>query len=94
MLQNGKNKSEVSSMKPGIYKVEAIDKRTVLLKATEESGEQYTFPLADFTHNVSVGDAVEIWQEGIKWKTKYAEEKTQSVSSHAKDFVKRILDQE
>ena len=81
-------------MKPGIYKVEAIDKRTVLLKAIEEGEEQYTFPLVDFTHNVSVGDVVEIWQEGIKWKTKYVEEKTESVYSHTKDFVKRILDQE
>ena len=81
-------------MKPGVYKVEAIDKRTVLLKSVKESEEQYTFPLADFTHNVSAGDVVEIWQEGIKWKTKYLEEKTGSVYSHAKDFVKRILDQE
>ncbi|ANU09297.1 hypothetical protein A1A1_04362 [Planococcus antarcticus DSM 14505] len=81
-------------MKPGVYKVEAIDKRTALLKGLEENGQQYTFPLTDFTHNVSVGDVVEIWQEGVEWKTKYIEEKTESVSSHTKDFVKRILDQE
>lgn len=81
-------------MKPGIYRVEAIDKRTALLKTIENGEEQYTFPIADFTHNVSVGDVVEVWQEGIKWKTKYMEEKTQSASSHAKDFVKRLLDQE
>lgn len=81
-------------MKPGVYKVEAIDKRTALLKTVESGEEQYTFPVADFTHNVSVGDVVEVWQEGIKWKTKYLEKKTESVSSHAKDFVKRLLDQE
>ena len=81
-------------MKPGVYKVEVIDKRTALLKTVESDEEQYTFPVADFTHNVSVGDVVEVWQEGIKWKTKYLEEKTESVSSHAKDFVKRLLDKE
>jgi tagatose-1,6-bisphosphate aldolase len=81
-------------MKSGLYKVEAIDKRTALLTSVDEQGEQFTFPVTDFTHDVSVGDVVEIWREGLKWKTKYREEKTESISSHAKDFMKRMLEKE
>ncbi|MDN7243713.1 hypothetical protein QWY14_18150 [Planococcus sp. N028] len=81
-------------MRPGLYKVDTLDKRTALLTPADGQGEQYTFPVADFTHDVSVGDVVEIWQEGTKWRTKYREEKTESISSHAKDFVKRMLEKE
>ncbi|TWT11885.1 hypothetical protein [Planomicrobium sp. CPCC 101079] len=81
-------------MKAGLYKVETIDKRTALLTSIEEQHDQFTFPVADFTHDVSVGDVVEIWREGVKWKTKYREEKTESISSHAKDFMKRMLEEE
>jgi hypothetical protein len=81
-------------MKPGLYKVETIDKRTALLTPLESDAEQYTFPVSDFSHNVSQGDVVEVWREGTNWKTKYREEETKSVSSHTKDFIKRIMDQE
>lgn len=81
-------------MKAGLYKVNAIDKRTALLTSVDEKNEQFTFPVAEFTHDVSVGDVVEIWLEGMKWKTKYREEKTNSVSSHTKDFMKRMLEEE
>ncbi|MBT2583619.1 hypothetical protein [Planococcus sp. ISL-109] len=81
-------------MKAGLYKVKTIDKRTALLVSFNDSAEQYTYPLGDFTHDVNKGDVVEVWQEGTRWKTKYVEEKTRSVSSHTKDFVKRIMDQE
>lgn len=81
-------------MKSGIYKVETIDKRTVLLKSLDESNEQYTFPINDFTHEVTVGDVVEVWLEGTQWRTKYLEDKTKSMKSHLKDFKKRMLDEE
>ncbi|MFD1031466.1 hypothetical protein [Metaplanococcus flavidus] len=81
-------------MKSGIYRVETIDKRTVLLKALEEENEEYTFPVSEFTHEVSPGDVVEIWFEGTQWKTKYLEEKTKSLQSHIKDFKKRMFDEE
>ena len=81
-------------MKAGLYKVETIDKRSALLIPINEENEQFTFPVADFTHNVTEGDVVEVWREGTKWKTKYREENTESASSHVKDFVKRILEQE
>lgn len=81
-------------MKPGLYKVETIDKRTALLTPLESHSDQFTFPVSDFTHNVSQGDVVEIWREGTKWRTKYREEETKSASSHTKDFIKRIMDQE
>ena len=81
-------------MKSGIYKVEIIDKRTALLKPMDEKNEQYTFPVNEFNHKVSAGDVVEVWLEGTQWKTKYLEEKTESLQSHLKDFKKRILDEE
>ncbi len=80
-------------MKAGLYEVKTINQRTALLVSTD-SDEQYTYPLNDFTHNVSEGDVVEIWQEGIRWKTRYVEEKTASATSHTKDFIKRIMEQE
>ncbi|WP_282021088.1 hypothetical protein [Planomicrobium okeanokoites] len=81
-------------MKAGIYKVETIDKRTVLLTPVEEGKEQYTFPLNEFTHNVMPGDIVKIWLEGMQWKTMYLEDETKSIKSHLKDFKKRIFDEE
>ncbi|MDN7247472.1 hypothetical protein QWY16_00470 [Planococcus shenhongbingii] len=81
-------------MKPGLYKVETIDKRTALLIPLNEDRDQYTFPVSDFTHDVTEGDVVEVWREGTKWMTKYREEETKSISSHAKDFLKRIMEQE
>ncbi|CEG24463.1 hypothetical protein BN1080_03500 [Planococcus massiliensis] len=81
-------------MRAGLYKVETIDKRSALLISIDGEKEHFTFPVADFTHNVSEGDVVEIWREGVKWTTKYREEETRSASSHAKDFVKKILEQE
>ncbi|MGI2329571.1 hypothetical protein [Planococcus sp. YIM B11945] len=81
-------------MKAGLYKVETIDKRTALLTSIDQQNEQYTFPVADFTHNASEGDVVEVWREGTNWKTKYREEETKSISSHAKDFMKRMLEEE
>ena len=81
-------------MKSGIYRVETIDKRTVLLMPLDEDSEQYTFPVSEFTHEVSRGDVVEVWLEGTQWKTKYLEEKTKSMRSHLKDFKKRMLDEE
>lgn len=81
-------------MKSGIYRVEAIDKRTVLLKPLDAGNEQYTFPVNEFTHEVSTGDVVEVWLEGTQWRTKYLEEKTKSMQSHLKDFKKRMFDEE
>ncbi|WP_033542830.1 hypothetical protein [Planococcus sp. CAU13] len=81
-------------MKSGIYKVEIIDKRTALLKPLNEEDEQYTFPVSEFTHEVSAGDMVEIWLEGTHWRTKYLEEETRSVKSHLKDFKKRLLNED
>ena len=81
-------------MKAGLYKVETVDKRTALLTAIDEKQEQYTFPINEFTHEVSVGDIVEIWHEGAKWRTKYREEETKSTTSHLKDFKNRIMEQE
>ncbi len=81
-------------MKPGLYKVVTIDKRTALLTPLNKKEEQFTFPVTNFTHDVAKGDVVEVWREGTKWKTKYREEETKSVSSHAKDFVKKIMDKE
>ncbi|HSJ39375.1 MAG TPA: hypothetical protein VK945_14295 [Planococcus sp. (in: firmicutes)] len=81
-------------MKSGIYRVETIDKRTVLLKPLDEENEQYTFPVSEFTHEVSTGDVVEVWLEGTQWRTKYLEEKTKSMRSHLKDFKKRMFDEE
>lgn len=81
-------------MKPGFYKIDKIDKRTALLIPLDEQEEHYTFPVSDFTHEVSEGDVVEVWREGTAWKTSYQEEKTSSAKSHVKDFVKRIMDQE
>ena len=81
-------------MKSGIYRVDTIDKRTVLLKPLYEENEQYTFPLNKFTHDVSVGDVVEVWLEGTQWKTKYLEEKTNSMKSHLKDFKKRMFNED
>ncbi|WP_422121821.1 hypothetical protein DHX103_08150 [Planococcus sp. X10-3] len=81
-------------MKSGIYRVETIDKRTALLKPLDEDHEQYTFPVSEFTHEVSRGDVVEIWLEGTQWRTKYLEEETKSIQSHLKDFKKRIFDEE
>lgn len=81
-------------MKPGLYKVETIDKRTALLTPLNKQDDQFTFPVSDFTHDVAKGDVVEVWREGTKWKTKYCEEDTKSISSHTKDFVKRIMDKE
>lgn len=81
-------------MKPGLYKVETIDKRTALLTPINGDTDQYTFPVTDFTHDVTEGDVVEVWREGTKWLTKYREEETRSISSQAKDFMKRILDKE
>lgn len=81
-------------MKPGFYRIDKIDKRTALLISHDEQEEHYTFPVADFTHEVSEGDVVEVWREGTKWKTSYQEEKTNSAKSHVKDFVKKIMDQE
>lgn len=81
-------------MKSGIYKVEAIDKRTVLLKPLDKESEQYTFPISEFTHEVSTGDIVEIWLEGTHWRTKYLEEETKSAKSHLKDFKKRMFDED
>ncbi|TAA67128.1 hypothetical protein [Planococcus salinarum] len=81
-------------MKSGIYRVETIDKRTALLKSLDEDNEQYTFPVSEFTHEVSAGDVVEIWLEGTQWRTKYLEEKTKSIQSHLKDFKKRMFDEE
>lgn len=81
-------------MKAGYYKVKTVDKRTALLVALKDPAEQYTYPIADFTHDVNNGDVVEVWQEGTRWRTKYAKEKTRSVSSHTKDFMKRMMDQE
>lgn len=90
----GENLDEVRIMKAGLYKVGTIDKRSALLIAIDEEAEQFTFPVTDFTHDVAEGDVVEVWREGTKWKTKYREENTQSASSHVKDFVKRIMEQE
>lgn len=81
-------------MKSGIYRVETIDKRTALLKSLDEDNEQYTFPVSEFTHEVSAGDVVEIWLEGTQWRTKYLEEETRSIQSHLKDFKKRMFDEE
>lgn len=81
-------------MKSGIYKVEVIDKKTVLLKSLDEESEQYTFPMSEFTHEVTAGDVVEIWLEGTKWRTKYLEEETKSAKSHLKDFKKRIFEED
>ncbi len=81
-------------MKAGLYKVKTLDKRTALLISLNDPSEQYTYPVAEFTHDVNKGDVVEVWQDGTRWKTKYVEEKTSSVSSHTKDFIKRIMDQE
>ena len=81
-------------MKSGVYRVETIDKRTVLLKPLDNDNEQYTFPVSEFTHEVSTGDVVEIWLEGTQWRTKYLEEKTKSMQSHLKDFKKRMFDEE
>ena len=85
---------EVIKVKPGVYKVEIIDKRTALLKPLDEDNEQYTFPVNEFIHEVSPGDIVEIWLEGTQWKTKYLEEQTKSVQSHLKDFKKRIMNED
>lgn len=81
-------------MKSGIYRVETIDKRTALLSSIEEESDHYTFPVNDFTHDVSPGDVVEIWLEGRQWKTKYLEEETKSAKSHFKDFKKRIFEED
>lgn len=81
-------------MKAGLYKVKTVDKRTAVLVSLKDSAEQYTFPVENFTHDVNNGDVVEVWQEGTRWRTKYVEEKTRSVSSHTKDFMKRMMDQE
>ncbi|ANU15788.1 hypothetical protein BBI11_01335 [Planococcus maritimus] len=81
-------------MKAGFYEVKKVDKRTALLVSLKGSAEQYTYPIEYFTHNVNEGDVVEVWQEGARWRTKYIEEKTHSLSSHTKDFMKRMLDQE
>ncbi|RLQ84760.1 hypothetical protein [Planomicrobium sp. Y74] len=81
-------------MKSGIYKVEVIDKKTALLKSLDEESEQYTFPMSEFTHEVTAGDVVEIWLEGTKWRTKYLEEETKSAKSHLKDFKKRIFEED
>ena len=81
-------------MKSGIYRVENIDKRTVLLKPLDADNEQYTFPVSEFTHEVSTGDVVEVWLEGTQWRTKYLEEKTKSMQSHLKDFKKRMFDED
>ena len=93
-FNRGEFNIEVVEMKVGIYKVHTIDKRTVLLKALNKENEQYTFPVSEFTHEVSVGDVVEIWLEGTQWKTKYLEEKTKSMKSHLKDFKKRMIDED
>ena len=81
-------------MKAGFCEVKTVDKRTALLVSLKDSTEQYTYPVEDFTHDVNRGDIVEVWQEGTRWRTKYVEEKTRSISSHTKDFVKRMMDQE
>ncbi|RAZ65937.1 hypothetical protein [Planococcus maitriensis] len=81
-------------MRAGLYKVKTVDKRTALLVSLKDSAEQYTYPIEGFTHDVNNGDVVEVWQEGTRWRTKYVEEKTRSVSSHTKDFMKRMMDQE
>ncbi len=81
-------------MKSGLYKVIAIDKRTALLTPLNKQEEQFTFSISNFTHEVAIGDVVEVWREGTKWKTKYREEDTKSISSHTKDFVKKIMDKE
>lgn len=81
-------------MRPGLYKVETIDKRTALLTSLESQSEQFTFPVSGFSHDVSQGDVIEIWREGTNWRTKYREKETKSISSHTKDFLKRIMDQE
>ncbi|WP_203334904.1 hypothetical protein [Planococcus beigongshangi] len=81
-------------MKPGVYVVEVIDKRTALLKALDEENEQYTFPVNEFTHEVSAGDTVEIWLEGTHWRTRYLEKETKSVQSHLKDFKNRIFEED
>ena len=81
-------------MKSGIYKVEVIDKRTALLKSLDEESEEYTFPMSEFTHEVTTGDVVEIWLEGTNWRTKYLEEETKSAKSHLKDFKKRIFEED
>ncbi|MCM3612629.1 hypothetical protein M4S82_15380 [Planococcus sp. MERTA32b] len=81
-------------MKSGIYKVEVIDKRTALLNSLGEESEQYTFPISEFTHEVTTGDVVEIWFEGTHWRTKYVEEETKSAKSHLKDFKKRIFEED
>lgn len=94
LLFCNKIKNEVSVMKAGLYKVETIDKRTVLLTPNDEQNDQCTFPISEFTFDISEGDVVEIWREGTKWKTKYREEETKSTTSHLKDFKNRILDQE
>ncbi|RNF38669.1 hypothetical protein [Planococcus salinus] len=81
-------------MEPGKYKIEDVEKETAFLKAIDGSNIQQTFPVAKFEHNITVGDVVEIWEEGARWRTKYLEEETKSASSHTKDFLNRIFEQE
>lgn len=81
-------------MKAGLYIIETIDKRTALLKSTDEKNGQYAFPVENFGHDASEGDVIEVWREGTQWKTKYLEEETKSATSHLKDFAKRMMDKD
>lgn len=81
-------------MKAGLYKVDKIEEALALLVSLEDTKQTYTFPVNDFTHEPIRGDVVEVWLDGDAWKTKYREEETGSVKSHALDFLKRMADKE
>ena len=81
-------------MEPGKYLVKNIDKGKAVLEAIEGSRSQYTFPAEEFEHHITVGDVVEVWKENGTWRTMYLEEDTKSPTSHTKDFLNRIFEQE